>query len=658
MRSSWDLTELTNVPQGFRIFIRLLPMEVGDKKLLVLHLKGFLVDCYHQYSRTDPCPNRRPHGQCNYFYVYKRPGADKFLKFCFKNFVVGVWSAAQEHNVMALSDFTFGPLKKKLAFIWTNAQCTDTGLTYPGKKKPLVRKELSKLWSGEHGVTWGKDVFGPSNTILIDDDPAKIEKNPPNTAILLKTYRVTDPEDDHLEKLQKYLGLLADAKDVQKYMETNPFELEEENSVKDPPSEAFKRDDSQALDLLIAKALSLKIIDESSSKSVMLLLNEAFRGSPHSESQLKGYALLLLQKYNEIIQLSDTSLALAESTVNSDSSSQDFERSQRQSEDDVLKVWWWELTARAKYYLGRLEEAHELLQKSKTVSRNCQIDSIIDVLNKDFPLSMSRIRDLLHQKVAGNEAFQAGKYTEAKEHYTAALACIGDSLPFFAVCFYNRAAAFQALRHVTDAIADCSQAIILEPMYTEAISKRAILYEKVRDYAQCCLDLQRLRTFLENQKLQVRIGQSTPGRLNRTEDLRQVQAWLAKAKAEMRKDYPLDYYMILGLEHRCTSADIKKAYKKAALKHHPDKVGQFISKGEGGVHVRRWKEISNEVQREADGLFKSIGQAYAVLSDPQERSDYDRKEDSRKLRANFGIYEIYRNAQEAPGRDGWKSSRG
>lgn len=68
-------------------------------------------------------------------------------------------------------------------------------------------------------------------------------------------------------------------------------------------------------------------------------------------------------------------------------------------------------------------------------------------------------------QVAGNEAFQAGKHQEAVEHYSAALACNSESRPFTAICFSNRAAAFQALGQITDAIADCSIAIALDPSY-------------------------------------------------------------------------------------------------------------------------------------------------------------------------------------------------
>lgn len=59
-----------------------------------------------------------------------------------------------------------------------------------------------------------------------------------------------------------------------------------------------------------------------------------------------------------------------------------------------------------------------------------------------------------------------------------------------------------------------------------------------------------------------------------------------------------------GLKPTDGAADVKKAYRKAALRHHPDKVNQ------------QWKAIAESIQMDADRLFKMIGEAYAVLSDP------------------------------------------
>jgi molecular chaperone DnaJ len=63
-----------------------------------------------------------------------------------------------------------------------------------------------------------------------------------------------------------------------------------------------------------------------------------------------------------------------------------------------------------------------------------------------------------------------------------------------------------------------------------------------------------------------------------------------------------DYYDILGVAKNATEADIKKAYRKLAIKYHPDK---------------------NPDDKSAEEKFKEAAEAYEVLSDTQKRSRYD-----------------------------------
>ena len=64
-----------------------------------------------------------------------------------------------------------------------------------------------------------------------------------------------------------------------------------------------------------------------------------------------------------------------------------------------------------------------------------------------------------------------------------------------------------------------------------------------------------------------------------------------------------DYYEILGVDHQASAEDIKSAFRKAAIKYHPDR---------------------NPDNAEAEAAFKEAAQAYEVLSDPQKRQNYDR----------------------------------
>jgi len=79
----------------------------------------------------------------------------------------------------------------------------------------------------------------------------------------------------------------------------------------------------------------------------------------------------------------------------------------------------------------------------------------------------------------------------------------------------------------------------------------------------------------------------------------------------LTKSLPLPFR---GIEPSSSAVDIKKAYRKAALRHHPDKAGKFLVKSEN-ISDAVWGEITNEIRKDADYLFKIIGKAYSMLSD-------------------------------------------
>lgn len=68
-----------------------------------------------------------------------------------------------------------------------------------------------------------------------------------------------------------------------------------------------------------------------------------------------------------------------------------------------------------------------------------------------------------------------------------------------------------------------------------------------------------------------------------------------------------DYYEVLGVDKKASAADIKKAYRKIAIKYHPDRQG----------------DKSDAEKKEAEEKFKEAAEAYAVLSDDQKRQQYD-----------------------------------
>ena len=63
-----------------------------------------------------------------------------------------------------------------------------------------------------------------------------------------------------------------------------------------------------------------------------------------------------------------------------------------------------------------------------------------------------------------------------------------------------------------------------------------------------------------------------------------------------------DFYKVLGVDKDVSEADLKKTYRKLARKYHPD---------------------SNPGDAKAEAMFKEVSEAYAVLSDPEQRAEYD-----------------------------------
>jgi curved DNA-binding protein len=83
-----------------------------------------------------------------------------------------------------------------------------------------------------------------------------------------------------------------------------------------------------------------------------------------------------------------------------------------------------------------------------------------------------------------------------------------------------------------------------------------------------------------------------------------------------------DYYKTLEVERGAGTDDIKKSYRKLALKYHPDR---------------------NKGDKAAEEKFKEISEAYAVLSDDAKRKQYDAFGDT-KFHQNYSQEDIFRNA--------------
>jgi DnaJ family protein C protein 7 len=126
------------------------------------------------------------------------------------------------------------------------------------------------------------------------------------------------------------------------------------------------------------------------------------------------------------------------------------------------------------------------------------------------------------------------------------------------------------------AITDCNSALEIDPHYLKARKTRARAFGQNGEWEEC------VREFKN-------ILDSNPNESGIANDLR-------KAEIELKKSQRKDYYKILCVEKDAGDLEIKKAYRKLAITHHPDK---------------------NPDDEEAADRFKDIQEAYETLSDPE-----------------------------------------
>ncbi|XP_047310060.1 dnaJ homolog subfamily C member 7-like isoform X2 [Impatiens glandulifera] len=356
----------------------------------------------------------------------------------------------------------------------------------------------------------------------------------------------------------------------------------------------------------------------SAATSALSIISEALSICFHSERllEMKGEALFMLRRYEDVIQLCEQTLDFA--VVNFPlKGSQDVSRN--------LSVEFWRslLTFKCHFHMGRLELAIDVLEQLEKMR---SAGDMYRSNNMKFSIpSVLTLRGVLDSKEAGNEAFNSGRYEDAVEHYTNSIVNGIQSRPFAAICFCNRSAAYNALNQIADAIADCSLAIALDENYIKPLSRRAALHERIGDYGQATTDLQTLVSILEK-KLNGNV--QIYSLFDRAMDhdlgaLSEVRGRLFVVQEKAKRTPSLKHHLILGLMNSTDKSEIRKAYRKLALRHHPDKAGQILARNENGEDMQDWKEIADKVYKDADRLFKLIGEANTVLTDRSKHSFFE-----------------------------------
>ncbi|EDQ86694.1 uncharacterized protein MONBRDRAFT_28007 [Monosiga brevicollis MX1] len=203
-------------------------------------------------------------------------------------------------------------------------------------------------------------------------------------------------------------------------------------------------------------------------------------------------------------------------------------------------------------------------------------------------ISLKSVKGIVNAKERGTEAFKAGRLEEALGCYQEALSMDDSDNVFTAKLHFNCAVVLSKMDRVPEAIDCCTRALECDDQYIKALLKRGELRLKNEQFEEAVEDYQAA-------------VEAEPGN-------NEYRSSLRHAKLELKKSKRKDYYKLLSVAKDASDSDIKRAYKKAALRCHPDRVPP-------------------EEKDQAEAKFKEIGEAYAILSDPQKKHRYDNGED-------------------------------
>merc|ERR1712198_519250 len=202
-----------------------------------------------------------------------------------------------------------------------------------------------------------------------------------------------------------------------------------------------------------------------------------------------------------------------------------------------------------------------------------------------------KAKSLKQKKEEGNTAFKAGNLDEAYKLYSEALAIDPHNRSTNAKLYFNRATVAAKLKRTAESIADCDKALELDPSYTKALLRRAKSYMETEQYDEAVRDYEKVHKGDRGNQ--------------------EYRHLLQEAKLELKKSKRKDYYKILAVDKNANEEEIKKAYRKRAMVHHPDR------------HAR-----ATEVEKkDHEQKFKEVGEAYAILSDEKKRRMYDSGQD-------------------------------
>lgn len=163
------------------------------------------------------------------------------------------------------------------------------------------------------------------------------------------------------------------------------------------------------------------------------------------------------------------------------------------------------------------------------------------------------------------------------------------------------AQSFRELGKIKKATSSVDEALSIDDGYAEAHATKAMILEKQEEWEDSVREWKRA----------VELDGSNQEYRDR----------LQKAETALQQSKSKNYYKILGVDRGASQREIKRAYRKLALKYHPDKVRKNESDDESAD-----EDGEQLTEEQAIKKFRDIAEAYEILSDEEQRAKYDRGE--------------------------------
>ncbi|XP_010684112.1 dnaJ protein P58IPK homolog [Beta vulgaris subsp. vulgaris] len=232
---------------------------------------------------------------------------------------------------------------------------------------------------------------------------------------------------------------------------------------------------------------------------------------------------------------------------------------------------------RAYYYLGDHDVAMRHYQKGLR----------LDPEHSELKKAYFGLKNLLKKSKSAEENVEKGKLRLAVEDYKAALALDPAHVAHNVHLHLGLCKVLVQLGRGKDALSSCTDVLNIDEEFTEALVQRGEAKLLTEDWEGAVEDLKAA-------------AQKSP-------ENRSIREALLRAEKALKLSKRKDWYKILGVSKTSSIAEIKRAYKKLALKWHPDK--------------------NTDNREEAENKFREIAAAYEVLGDDEKRARYDRGED-------------------------------